>query len=94
MEIDNENNEDTNNKSSRNRDKKIVETNKNMDEQTRQHIKQMKLCYLEDDDVGHKEEKNVDEDYAENEQEEKQLREIATDLGTKVKPAKKGLFSR
>lgn len=28
------------------------------------------------------------------EQEEKQLREIATDLGTKVKPAKKGLFSR
>ena len=43
-------------KSTRNRDKKIDETLKNMDEQTRIHIKQIKLCYLEDDDLGAKEE--------------------------------------
>ncbi len=42
-------------KNTRSRDKK-VDFHSNMDDQTRLHIKQLKLCYLEDDEVGIKEE--------------------------------------
>ncbi len=42
-------------KNTRSRDKK-VDLRANMDDQTRLHIKQLKLCYLEDDEVGVKEE--------------------------------------
>lgn len=52
MEID----EEVQVKQGRVREKKIGERLRNMDEQTRQHIKQMKICILEEDDVGQKEE--------------------------------------
>ena len=56
MEIDDIDENMLNNTTGRNRNKKNVENIKNMDEQSRNHIKQMKLCILEEDDVGYKEE--------------------------------------
>lgn len=43
-------------KQSRKREKKGGDKFRNMDENTRMHIKQMKLCMLEEDEVGYKEE--------------------------------------
>lgn len=67
MEVDTLNKE-TENK--RVRDKTKTEKIKNMDEQTRNHIKQMKICILEEDEVGFKEEKQEDSDFEEDSSEE------------------------
>ena len=61
MDIDNQPDQEL----KRTRDKKVTERMRNMDEQTRQHIKQMKLCILEEDEVGFKEEKKEDSDFEE-----------------------------
>lgn len=50
----------------RTRDKKVNERNRNLDEHTRNTIKQMKLCHLEEDEVGYKEDKKEDSDFDDN----------------------------
>ena len=57
MDVDNNGENEITTSQARNRyNNKNAEYIQNMDEQSRNHIKQMKLCILEEDNIGYKEE--------------------------------------